>query len=223
MRMRRKKHLEERYDACSDLLIEVNVNSLNLSQLDDSIEKFDTQAVFGNKNPLWLEIGCGKGQFSIEMAKRYPDVNFLAVEKTQNVIVTAVENAMQSGVRNLRFIKCPAEYLEYYFSQKSVDRLFLNFSCPYPKNKYAKHRLTHENFLKIYDKFLKPHAEIHLKTDNTKFFEFTINSLSGFGYTLKNVTFDLHSSDFEGNIVTEYEKRFSDMGCNIYRLEAFKR
>lgn len=221
--MRRKKHLEERYEACNELLIEINAGSLDLNKLDVNIEKLDIKSIFGNDNPLWLEIGCGKGQFAIETAKRYPDINIIAIEKAQNVIVTAAENAIESGVKNLRFIKCPAEYLEHCFVPNSVDRIYLNFSCPYPKNKYAKHRLTHENFLRIYDKFLKPHSEIHLKTDNTKFFEFTINSLSGFGYTLKNVTFDLHNSDFEGNIVTEYEKRFSDMGCNIYRLEAYKR
>lgn len=221
MRMRRKKNLEQRYDACADLLIEVNVNSLNLSELEECSEKFDALDEFGNDNPLYLEIGCGKGQFAIEMAKRHPDINFIAVEKTQNVIVTAVENAIEAGVSNLRFIKCPAEYLSSFFAENSVDRLYLNFSCPYPKKKYAKHRLTHECFLSVYQKFLCPSAEIHIKTDNAGLFEFSINSLSGFGYTLKNVTFDLHNSDFEGNIVTEYEHRFSEMGCNIYRLEAY--
>ena len=116
---------------------------------------------------------------------------------------------MESDIKNIRFINCEAEYLENYFPEESIERLYLNFSCPFPKNRDAKHRLTHPNYLKIYKKILNPNCEIHMKTDNSKFFEFTINSMSGFGYMLKNVTFDLHSSGFEGNIVTEYEKRFS--------------
>ncbi len=220
MRMRKKKRLSERFEACSNLLIEINIESFNLNDKID-IGRFDCQSNFGNNNPVHLEIGCGKGQFVIEMAKRYPNINFIAVEKTKNVIVTALENALEQNVKNVRFINCGAEYLEGYFDEKVIERIYLNFSCPYPKKKYTKHRLTHENFLKLYKKVLVPHGEIHLKTDNTGFFEYTINSLCDFGFTLKNVTFNLHNSDFEGNITTEYEQRFSDMGCPIYRLEAY--
>ncbi len=219
--MRRKKNLDERLDACLDLLLKIELKSFNLNESELHIGKFNCEEIFGNNNPVHLEIGCGKGQFIIEMAKRCPEINFVAVEKTKNVIVTALENAGIEKIDNLRFINCGAEYLENYFEEKSIDRIYLNFSCPYPKKKYTKHRLTSENYLKIYKKILKPKSEIHLKTDNTGFFEFTINSMSGFGFVLKNVTFDLHKSDFEGNIITEYEKRFSDMGCSIYRLEAF--
>ena len=223
MRMRRKKNLGERVKACSSLLIDIGINSLNLNESTIITEKFSREKVFSNNNPIHLEIGCGKGQFVIEMAKRNPDINFIAVEKTRNVIVTALENATSENIGNVRFINCGAEYLEDYFPHNSIERIYLNFSCPYPKNKYAKHRLTHENFLKIYEKLLVENGEIHLKTDNSAFFEFTINSMSGYGFTLKNVTFDLHNSGFEDNIVTEYEQRFLEMGCRIYRLEAFLR
>lgn len=220
MRMRKKKHLGERFEACSDMLININIENFNLKEINN-VGTFNREEIFGNNNPVHLEIGCGKGQFVIEMAKRHPEINFIAVEKTKNVLVTALENANKENIKNVRFINCGAEYLENYFEEKSIERIYLNFSCPYPKKKYAKHRLTHENFLKIYKKILVPKGEIHLKTDNTGFFEFTINSMSGFGFTLKNVTFDLHNSDFEGNIVTEYEERFSSQGYPIYRLEAF--
>ena len=181
----------------------------------------DLDEWFGRKAPLFLEIGCGKGRFACEAAKQNPEINFLAVEKSGNVIVEGCETAKRECISNLRFIKCGAEYLEKYLKDKSVDRIFLNFSCPFPKAAYASHRLTHKNFLEIYKKLLKKGAEIHQKTDNMHFFEFSIEEFSQSGFALKNVTFDLHNSDFEGNIVTEYEKRFSDLGQPIYRLEAW--
>ncbi len=220
MRMRRKKRLDERLDACKNLILEIDINDMNLNKFEKK-QRFNALEAFGDTKPVHLEIGCGKGQFIIELASRHPEINFIAVEKTPNVIVTAVENAISCGITNVRFINCAAEYLEDYFDEGSIERLYLNFSCPFPKNRDSKHRLTHENYLKIYKKILKPTAEIFMKTDNSKFFEFTINSMSGFGYTLKNVTFDLHNSGFEGNIITEYEKRFSDMGMPIFRLEAY--
>lgn len=221
MRMRRKKHLDERINECKHLLIEINYNNMNLNIAVNETQIFDVKDIFRNSNPVEIEIGCGKGQFVAEIAKLHPEINFIAVERTKNVIVEAMEKIKSIGLTNVRFINCPAEYLENYFPQHSIEKIYLNFSPPFPKNRYAKHRLTHENYLKIYKKILKPCAEIHMKTDNVKLFEFTINSMSGFGFTLKNVTFDLHSSDFSGNIVTEYEKRFTDMGYPIYRLESF--
>lgn len=220
MRMRRKKHLAERIEACNELLIDIGYSDMNLNNALTQTNEFNAQKVFNNNNPVHLEIGCGKGQFVYEIAKLHPDINYIAVEKTPNVIVAALEKVQSAELTNVRFINCPAEYLENFFPEKCIERIYLNFSCPFPKNKYAKHRLTHENYLKIYRKILKDGCEIHMKTDNTHFFEFTINSMSGFGYTLKNVTFDLHNSGFEGNIMTEYEKRFSENGSPIYRLEA---
>jgi len=169
-----------------------------------------------------MEIGCGKGQFVCELAKRDPQFNYLAVEKSSNVIVDAAEKAISEGIENVRFLRGGAEYLDNYIPADSVERIYLNFSCPFPKKSYASHRLTHRNFLKLYEGMLKKGGEIHQKTDNMQLFEFSIGEFSQSGWALKNVSLDLHNSDFEGNIVTEYEKRFSEQGLPIYRLEAYK-
>ncbi len=166
-----------------------------------------------------LEIGCGKGKFITEIAKQNPNINFIAVEKCGNVIVTACEAC--KDLKNVVFLRCGAEYLNKYIKPESISRIFLNFSCPFPKKKHASHRLTAEHFLNIYKVLLKKGGEIHQKTDNMKFFEFSLEQFSNCGYALKNVSLDLHKSDFEGNIMTEYEERFVSMGMPIYRLEAF--
>lgn len=221
MRMRRKKHLEERLDACSDITISMYREDRNFSTSVQKKEYIDTEKLFGNKNPVYLEIGCGKGKFASELAKKNPEINILAVEKTSNVIVDAAERAKAEKILNLKFLLGPAEYLPVFIKDKSVDRIYLNFSCPFPKKRYASHRLTHKNFLEIYKALMTDRAEIHQKTDNTHFFEFSIEQLSQSGFALKNVTFDLHSSGFEDNIMTEYEERFTKEGLNIYRLEAY--
>lgn len=221
MRMRRKKHLEERLDACSDIIISMYREDRNFSTSVQKKEYIDTEQLFGNKNPVYLEIGCGKGKFASELAKKNPEINILAVEKTSNVIVDAAERAKAEKIPNLKFLLGPAEYLPVFIKDKSVDRIYLNFSCPFPKKRYASHRLTHKNFLEIYKALMTDTAEIHQKTDNTHFFEFSVEQLSQSGFALKNVTFDLHSSGFEDNIMTEYEERFTKEGLNIYRLEAY--
>ena len=222
MRMRRKKHLEERLAECGDMIIYMDREDRNY-EFKDTENIIDCKALFGNDAPVELEIGCGKGQFICELAQRRPDVNFLAVEKASNVIVDAAEKAIALGIKNVRFMRGGAEYLDCYIPEQKIERLYLNFSCPFPKKSYASHRLTHRRFLKIYEKLLKPHAEIHQKTDNRNFFEFSLEEFSDCGWTMKNISLDLHNSDFEGNIVTEYEKRFSEQGFPIYRLEAYKK
>lgn len=221
MRMRRKKHLEERLEACSDIIISMYREDRNFSTSVEKKDYIDTERLFCNKNPVYLEVGCGKGRFAAELAKQNPDKNILAVEKTSNVIVEAAERAKAEAIPNLKFLLGPAEYLPIFIRDKSVDRIYLNFSCPFPKKRYASHRLTHKNFLEIYKKIMTDTADIHQKTDNTHFFEFSIEQLSQSGFSLKNVTFDLHASDFEDNIMTEYEERFTKEGLNIYRLEAY--
>lgn len=221
MRMRRKKNLESRLESCGDYLYIIEASDKNFLTAIEKKNYFDYGAIFGNGNPVHMEIGCGKGQFACEIAKRNPDINYIAVEKSANVIVPAVEKAMKAGLRNILFVKGTAEYLPCFIPDGSIERLYLNFSCPFPKKKYANHRLTNKSFLKLYDMMLAPGAEIHQKTDNMHFFEYSIEQLSDYGFTVKNISLDLHSSNFEGNIVTEYEKRFSDLGQPIYRLEAF--
>lgn len=222
MRMRRKKNLEQRLENCAEKIIFMDREDRNY-QIKDTKNLVDFNNLFGNQNPIHLEIGCGKGQFAREIAKRYPDINFVAVEKSSNVIVDAAEKAIEDDIPNLHFMRGGAEYLESYIPAHSVDRIYLNFSCPFPKKSYASHRLTHRNFLAIYENLLIPHGEIHQKTDNRNFFEFSLEEFSDYGFTLKNISLDLHKSDFEGNIITEYEKRFSEQGFPIYRLEAYKK
>ena len=221
MRMRHKKNLWDRLSQCEELYFDIHSEDRNFVTGVEKKEYLDYKKIFGNSNPVHMEIGCGKGQFIAEIAERNPDINYIAVEKTPDVIVLACEKVKAMGLKNVFFMKGSAEYLPKYITDGSIERLYLNFSCPFPKNKYAKHRLTHENFLNIYKKLLSPGAEIHQKTDNMHFFEFSIEQFTSCGFALKNVSLDLHNSDFEGNIITEYEKRFSDMGQPIYRLEAY--
>ena len=220
MRMRRKKNLEERLSACGDYIVYLDRENKDFSAKNET-NFIDFSALFGNENPVEAEIGCGKGGFAIEIAKQNPDINFIAVEKSSNVIVEAAEKAIAENIPNLRFARGGAEYLDCFIKPQTINRIYLNFSCPYPKNSYASHRLTHHNFLEIYRKILVPHGEIHQKTDNMHFFEFSIEQFSESGFHLKNISLDLHNSDFEGNIVTEYEEKFSSQGMPIYRLEAF--
>lgn len=221
MRMKRLKHLDDRKAACGDILKSAFSDELNFEKAADIKEYINLTEWFGTDRPLLLEVGCGKGQFSCELAKRYPDYNVLAVEKNSNVIVQAAEKALALGIDNLRFLKSGAEYLAKYIPAKKAERIFLNFSCPFPKKSHQSHRLTSPTFLKLYKELLSDDGEIHQKTDNRKLFEYSIEQLSSFGFTLKNVSLDLHNSDFEGNIITEYEQKFVSMGLPIYRLEAY--
>ncbi len=222
MRMRKKKNLDTRVENVRDYILDLPLGEeRDFNKAIEEKSLIDYKEIFGNDNPVRMEIGCGRGQFAMEIAKRHPDVNFIAVEKVLNVIVLACEKAKKEGLTNIKFICGSAEYLPKFIPEKSIELLYLNFSCPYPKARYARHRLTHRFFLDIYRNLLKDGAEIHQKTDNMHFFEFSIAEFSQSGYKLKNVSLDLHNSDFEGNIVTEYEKRFSDLGQPIYRLEAY--
>lgn len=223
MRMRRKARLDERLAECeaSGRLLVLNVEDRHFQRAVGQKEYIDYKAVFGNSNPVVLEIGAGKGQFCCELAAREPDINIIAVEKSSNVIVDAAEKIISLGLKNVIAVRCDAEYLEKYIPEGSISRIYLNFSCPFPKKSYAEHRLTHRRFLKIYKKFLAPRAEIHQKTDNREFFEFSLEEFSESGFTLKNISLDLHNSGVEDNIETEYERRFSEQGLPIYKLEAY--
>lgn len=221
MRMRKKKYLDERLQAVSDILFISNLEDRNFNTASKKKEFIDFDNWFHRSSPYMLEIGCGKGGFALEFARRNPHINLIAVEKDANVIVSACEKVKESGIKNVRFIKCSAEYLPKYIKPHSINRIFLNFSCPFPKSKYAAHRLTHPRFLEIYKELMSNGAEIHQKTDNMGLFEFSIESLSGSSFALKNVSLDLHNSSFEGNIETEYEHKFASLGLPIYRLEAY--
>ena len=219
MRMRRKKNLNEHLIECGDYYTELIEGTLDLRVQEENL--LNVEEMFGRNAPILLEIGCGKGAFAIELAKRFPEYNVIAVEKFKNVILTACQNAKAEEIPNLRFLCGGAEYLHRHLKNGCAERIFLNFSCPFPKNKYANHRLTSPVFLPVYKALLAPNGEIHQKTDHPRLFEFSIENLSANGFKLKNVTVDLHNSNFDGNIMTEYEKMFVEMGKPIYRLEAY--
>ena len=221
MRMRRKKHLEEKLAQCDNLICFPHVDS-DVREAVQTKEYLDYAAVFGNDHPVHMEIGCGKGQFVTELAARHPELNFIAVEVNRNVVSMACHKAMEMGLTNVLFLQGGAELLQKYIPSGSIGRIYLNFSCPYPKTTYANRRLTNRKYLEIYQDICAEGAEIHQKTDNMHFFEYSIEQFTAAGYKLKNVSLDLHASDFEGNIVTEYENRFASMGMPIYRLEAYR-
>lgn len=221
MRMRRKSNLEDRLQNCKKSLLFIESEEFYTKTEEEKVRLFDFENIFQNDNPLWLEIGCGKGQFALETAKLNPNINLVAVEKISNVILSACERAEIENPKNCKFLNCSAENLTYYFHQNSVERIFLNFSCPYPKFTYRNRRLTYYRFLEVYKKLLTKSGEIHLKTDNRGFFEFSIESLSENGFKIKNVSLDLHNSNYENNVITEYEALFSSQGKPIYRLEAY--
>ena len=201
----------------ADLVIEASKYVI----LDPNNYKGKWNEVFNNSNPIHIEIGMGKGDFIIGMAKMYPNINFIGIEMYDSVIVKAVKKLDEEKLDNIKLIRMDARLIEDVFD-KEIDLIYLNFSDPWPKNRCAKRRLTHERFLNRYENIFKSKKTIYMKTDNIDLFAFSIESLSEFGYKLKNVSLDLHNSDFENNIMTEYEKKFSSKGVKINRLEAYK-
>ena len=177
--------------------------------------------VFQNDNPLHIEVGTGKGQFVTGMAKANPDINYMGIELYDSVIVSALENALEAGtLPNLKLLKVNGAHLAKFFEKNDVSRVYLNFSDPWPKTRHEKRRLSHGNFLKLYESILVDNGEVHFKTDNRGLFEFSLLSMSAYGMLLKYVSLDLHVNMPEDNIMTEYEEKFSAKGQPIYRLES---
>lgn len=220
MRLRKKKNLEERLLANKDLLLVYEKYGFYDLEEQDRFNIIDTKKIFGNDNPTMLEVGCGKGGFVTQMAILHPEINFLAVEKISNVLICAIEKAKQLGLKNVAFLNCDASNLGYYIKSKSISRIFLNFSCPWPKHRYINQRLTNPRFLKIYEQLLLENGDIIQKTDSPLMFEYSVESLSQYGFKLFGVTTDLHASDIENEVQTEYEKYFSGIGKPIFRLQA---
>ncbi len=209
MRMRKKKNCDIRLERCESLWIK------NPEEL-----KGKWNDLFENSNPIHIEIGCGKGQFITGMAEQNPDINYVAIDVVPDVLVIALEKATAKDIKNVRFIIADAAKLCDYFDQFEISRIYLNFSDPWKKKKQAKRRLTHKNFLDIYKRLLRNGDFIYFKTDNRPLFEFSLNSFAEENFKMQNITFDLHNSGYEGNVMTEYETRFSEQGMPIYRVEA---
>lgn len=176
--------------------------------------------LFGNHHPIHIEVGTGKGQFLAGMAQKNPDINYIGIELFDSVIVAAIQKAVDLKIPNLKFLNVNANNLSEYFAPGEIDRVYLNFSDPWPKSRHAKRRLTYKSFLALYEEILVKGGEIHFKTDNQGLFEYSLLSFSEYGLLLKYVSLDLHNSDYEGNVMTEYEEKFSEKGQRIYRVEA---
>lgn len=181
------------------------------------------KSYFGNDNPIHIEIGTGKGQFITTTSILNPNINYLAIERQTNVIVSALRKGREKGVgNNIGFFVADVKEILNYFSAGEIQRIYINFCDPWErKKKWAKKRLTHTNFLSLYEILFEDKGEVFFKTDNTNLFEFSLNEFSNKKWRLKNISLDLHNSDFADNIKTEYEEKFSNKGMPIYRLEAY--
>ncbi|RBP93807.1 tRNA (guanine-N7-)-methyltransferase [Cytobacillus firmus] len=174
---------------------------------------------FDKDQPLHIEIGTGKGRFITGMAKANPETNYIGIELADSVIVTALDRIIEDELPNVKLLNVNANDLRDYFEKGEVNRVYLNFSDPWPKKRHAKRRLTYRSFLEIYENILGDKGEIHFKTDNQGLFESSLMSFSEYGMLLTFVSLDLHNSDYEGNIMTEYEEKFSSRGSRIFRCE----
>ena len=208
MRMRKKKNLVPRMERCGELLIQ---------------NAYDRAGHWRDLMPeakeLHLELGCGKGRFTAGTAAENPDVLLIAVEVVPDAMVVALERCAAAGLSNVFFIDANADQLPSFFAPGEVDRIYLNFSDPWPGNRHAKRRLTHGNFLKLYRQVLKMGGQLHFKTDNQPLFEFSVEEIPQFGFTLSEVTRNLHEHGPVG-VMTDYEAKFHEQGLPINRLVA---
>ena len=208
MRMRKKKNLAPRMEACGGWLV-----------ADPFAQRGRWQELMPDAKEIRLELGCGKGRFTAETAAAEPDVLLIAVEKVPDAMVVAMERARDAGLKNVFFVDGDAALLPDMFAPDEVDRIYINFCDPWPKSNQAKRRLTHHNFLNQYRKVLKPGGEIHFKTDNDKLFEWSLEEIPQFGFALSEVTRDLHADGPVG-VMTYYERKFYGEGKSINRCVA---
>ena len=178
---------------------------------------------FGNESPLHIEVGMGKGRFITELAAAHPEINYIGIERYTSVLLKAVEKRSLLFLPNLYFLCVDARTLPDIFAEGEVDRIYLNFSDPWPKDRHAKRRLTSPQFMALYDRILAPEGQVEFKTDNMGLFDYSLESIPEAGWTITASTKDLHHSDMaEGNIMTEYEAKFSAMGNPICKLIAVR-
>lgn len=221
MRIRRKKHLEERLKNVSEYLIVPNMDIPNVKLAIENKKPFNFNQIFNNDNPVELEIGCGKGGFIVEKAQLYPNINFLAVELLENIIVMAAELAKEKGLTNVKFVNSGAEYLPRYIPDNSISNIYLNFSPPFPKDGYEHRRLTCDRFISTYKKFLLTGGCVYQKTDDRPFFDYSFSKFNEHGFEVMEVTQLISQQKIE-NIQTEYEKKFIQLGIKANALIAKK-
>ena len=214
MRVRKKKNGAVRFEAARDVITEVPKNAPFEINLYDML---------GDYPSYRLEVGCGKGAFSVGMAEREQGVGFVALEVVKDVIIFAAEKAKAAEIKNLRFVCADAAILDKIFPPASFDVIYINFCDPWPKARHFKRRLTYRAFLQKFRELLTDGGRIEFKTDNRALFDFSIPEFEAAGFTLSDITNDLHSSEYAGgNVMTEYEKNFSSKGVPINRLIAAK-
>ncbi len=209
MRRRKVKGADERLLSYKNYVIRDNIEDL----------KGNWNKLFKNDNPIYAEFGTGRGKFITTLAKQNPDINFIAFEIKEEVLLKAVEKADMDNLNNIVFAWANVGNALDYFDSNELSRIYINFCDPWPKTRWAKRRLTHSNFLNIYREILNEKGEIHFKTDNEKLFEFSLNEIASNDWLLKNISLDLFNSDFE-NVTTEYEDKFISQGLKIFRCEA---
>ena len=222
MRIRRKKHLEERLKNASDILIVPERDIVNVNIAVQNKKYYDFSQLFGNDKPVDLEIGCGKGGFITQKAINEPDKNFVAVEMLENIIIMACELAKAKGLKNIRFFNTGAEYLPRYIKENSISNIYLNFSPPFPKIGSESHRLTSDRFVLAYKSFLCDGGKIYQKTDDKEFFEYSYSKFIQHGFDVEDITNKILCGEVD-NIKTEYEMMFEKLGINAYGLVAQKK
>jgi len=209
MRLRYVKGAKELIASKPELILD-NINN----------DFIDLGKLFSNDFPIHIEIGMGKGKFVYTKALLNPKINYIGIERFDSVIVRALEKVIEEPLSNLMLLRTDASDLREIFSNKSIERIYLNFSDPWPKDRHAKRRLTHKNFLNIYKDLLKEDCEVHFKTDNKDLFQFSYEELTNYPMNITYMELDLHNSDFKGNVMTEFEEKFSRLGNKIYKLTA---
>ena len=241
MRLRHKKNAETEILNCPIVINSTNIDTNKLEILTDKLgnrtgELCEPNAVFNNNNPIHLELGMGKGRFITELSKINPDINYIGIERSATIVLKAIDLLAKESTRtselcnpnlialypNLRFMCIDIANLTDIFAVHSIDKIYLNFSDPWPKKRHEIRRLTHHNFLSLYEKVLKPGSFLEFKTDNKDLFDFSLEEIKSSNFKLLECTYDLHNDAKmnEGNIMTEYEEMFSKIGNKICKLIA---
>ncbi|MBQ3423137.1 MAG: tRNA (guanosine(46)-N7)-methyltransferase TrmB [Romboutsia sp.] len=213
MRRRKKKGSDEKLLSYTDYVIKEDIDKL----------KGLWSNKFNNNNPIHVEFGTGRGKFITTLAKQNPDINYIAMEIKEEVLLKAVEKADEANLKNILFIWGNVNSILDYFDKGEVSRVYVNFCDPWPKTRWSKRRLTHSNYLNMYREILNHDGEIHFKTDNQDLFEFSLNEIASNDWLLKNISLDLAKNENIENVTTEYEDKFMSQGMKIYRCEAKKR
>lgn len=197
------------------------IESSNYVVLDYKEHRGKYSKLFGNDNLIYIEIGMGKGKFIIDNALKYPNINFIGIEKYDSVVVRAIQKLENKDIPNLRIIRMDALEIDDVFDHE-ISKIYLNFSDPWPKDRHAHRRLSSKIFLKKYDNIFKNIKNITMKTDNRKLFEYSVKSFIDYGYKINDISLDLHSDSYPDNIMTEYEEKFVNKGNQIYMVDVTK-